>query len=628
MSDAYEFSKSLSPQSLEADTPYCDKKFTFIQDINNGIYSGAGITLVQFDLSSIYNSSMLVDPAQMYLTIPITYVACYANATLTGPLAQVAGNLRGSWATCGLKSGFFQIVHGGDLQVDGKTIEQFQPYQNALINFKMMSQMSQDDLNAYGPSLGMGSVIDNSRSVRYNNLNSSVALGVAGVVGTLQGPIGGNGITNCAPFGAPTGANPDFGDQTVYGPQCTSVYNTGLFSRISRIADVTPCSQGTPVTVAGAVAGLYASPIYPGVLTSNPAIMSATQLQSEFRATYSTDGTYMMWNDVAVIRLCDVFDSMGKFPLTKKFNGLLRLYINTGACGAQMLSTGTSSPTMFTASASTFVNTCPLLMNNLTLPNASGASGLVAGLFIARPQQTSIYGINLANATQSLGANPLTACRLYFPQVGLKAVQMDRYISENRSKKVVWRANLFNQFSNITTGSSFSGLVQSGVSNIEGIVIMPFLSASTNGVLAGGGATQQITGVTPFAQWASPFDTAPATSAPISLLNIQIAIGGQNILASPYAYTFENFLNQVSLFDKINRSDHGISCGLISQAFWEQSRVYYFDCSRGQNADLMTPRNVNISFTNNSQQTIDCLIYTLYQDSCVIDCETGQISGR
>jgi len=626
MSDTYEFLKSTTPQALENDTPYVSKKWNYISDINQGVYSGAGISLVQFDLSSIFNSSSLVDPAQMFLSIPLTYVAAYSQASAA--IAVASGNIRGAWATCGLKQGFFQVVHGADLQVDGKTIEQFQPYTNALVSFKMLSQMSQDDYNAYGITLGMGSVLDNPISMRYSNLNSTVTSGAYGTAGA-QGPIGGNGMNNSAPFAAPTGTGSvgDFGDQTAYGPQGTYAYNKGYFSRINRIVDTTACSLGTAITAAGQVSGLYSSPIYPGTLTSNPAVMTTTQCQNEFRGTFSLDSTntYMQWNDIAIVRLSDIFDSMGKWPLAKKFNGLLRLYLNTGACGAQMLSTGTTSPTVFSATTSTFVNTCPLLISNLTLPASSGATALVAGLFIARAQTTSIFGVNLG---LSNSANPQTSCRLYFPQVELKALTMDRYISENRSKKVVWRASLFNQFSNITTGSSFSGLVQSGVSNIEGVLILPFISASTHGLLSGGGATSQITGIVPFSQLISPFDTAPATSAPISLTNLQVMVGGQNVLQNVLFYNFENFLEQVSLFDKINRTDFGLSCGLLNQYTWEQSRQYYVDCSRGQNADLMTPRNVNISFTNNSSQTIDCLIFTLYQDSCIIDTETGAVSGR
>jgi hypothetical protein len=43
-------------------------------------------------------------------------------------------------------------------------------------------------------------------------------------------------------------------------------------------------------------------------------------------------------------------------------------------------------------------------------------------------------------------------------------------------------------------------------------------------------------------QWKSPFDTGPATLAPLSLINLQVAVGGQNMLNSTLNMTCENLL--------------------------------------------------------------------------------------
>ena len=71
MTDTYEFSKSCMPQGVEMETPYVSKNWGYINDINGGIYSNNGLTLVQFDMSSIFNSNALIDPSQMYITVPI-----------------------------------------------------------------------------------------------------------------------------------------------------------------------------------------------------------------------------------------------------------------------------------------------------------------------------------------------------------------------------------------------------------------------------------------------------------------------------------------------------------------------------------------------------------------------------
>ena len=47
-------------------------------------------------------------------------------------------------------------------------------------------------------------------------------------------------------------------------------------------------------------------------------------------------------------------------------------------------------------------------------------------------------------------------------------------------------------------------------------------------------------------QWKSPFDTCPSTMSPLSLTNLQVSVGGQNILNSTLSMTYENFLQQVN----------------------------------------------------------------------------------
>ena len=44
---------------------------------------------------------------------------------------------------------------------------------------------------------------------------------------------------------------------------------------------------------------------------------------------------------------------------------------------------------------------------------------------------------------------------------------------------------------------------------------------------------------------------------------------------------------------------------------------------RGNIADKLQPRNINVTFTNNSNVGIDVIIFTFYSDQLVIDVETG-----
>ena len=94
----------------------------------------------------------------------------------------------------------------------------------------------------------------------------------------------------------------------------------------------------------------------------------------------------------------------------------------------------------------------------------------------------------------------------------------------------MYRTVLSNQHNNITTQGTFNQLVNSGVVHPVGLLMIPYISSAA-------------TGLGDF-QWKSPFDSCPATSAPISLTNLQVSVGGVNQLQSTLNYTYEHFVEQ------------------------------------------------------------------------------------
>ena len=69
--------------------------------------------------------------------------------------------------------------------------------------------------------------------------------------------------------------------------------------------------------------------------------------------------------------------------------------------------------------------------------------------------------------------------------------------------------------------------------------------------------------------------------------------------------TCENFLQQVNLAEHLTSSDFGVSNGLINQGHWEATKWYFVNVERGNIADKLQPRNINVSFTNNFDVAID-----------------------
>ncbi len=52
----------------------------------------------------------------------------------------------GTAALLVLKTNFFNLIHQGDLVIQGKTVESTQPFINVASNFQMLSEMSINDL--------------------------------------------------------------------------------------------------------------------------------------------------------------------------------------------------------------------------------------------------------------------------------------------------------------------------------------------------------------------------------------------------------------------------------------------------------------------------------------------------
>jgi hypothetical protein len=49
-------------------------------------------------------------------------------------------------------------------------------------------------------------------------------------------------------------------------------------------------------------------------------------------------------------------------------------------------------------------------------------------------------------------------------------------------------------------------------------------------------------------------------------------------------------------------------------------------CRKGNITDKLQPRNINISFINNSNVAIDILVFMFYSDQLVKDVETGIVT--
>jgi hypothetical protein len=117
-----------------------------------------------------------------------------------------------------------------------------------------------------------------------------------------------------------------------------------------------------------------------------------------------------------------------------------------------------------------------------------------------------------------------------------------------------------------------------------------------------------------------------ASSIAVSLTNLQVSVGGQNVLQSTLQYGYEHFLEQVNLAEQLTSSDFGISTGLINQNYWGNSKWYYVNVERGNAADKLNGSNINVSFTNDSNVPIEVMVFIFYSDEIAIDVKTGLVT--
>lgn len=585
MTDNYEYNRSIEAQSENQYSPYTDKQYnSYINDINSGVYQNNGLSLVQFDLSSIYNSSKFTDTNDLFAVLPITMVAAFSTSTAGTAVAPVAGNVN----LLSLKNNFIHLIHQADLSINGKTAEDVQPFINIPKHFQMLSEMSWGDLKTVGYSLGI-SELDNWKSKVYNGSTSATVTTKSGC-----------GMTNNRPFHSQAsyfGGNKD--NTTLSTNQFDNCLNTGIQQRTGRYMD----------TTAGNVNGLFGS--------TAASIATLSQLKNDFTPTYEVLSTnYMVWYDYAVIKLSTLFESLSSIGLTRKADIFLRLYVNTGTLNATVSSPNTATPGYtITAANNSFTGTCPFTINYMTDTSANGGipttvANITAGLYLVKPPNTSYNGINLATSAAS---HPLSACRIYYSQITLQPSYAEEYISNSRAKKCIYRTILTNQYNNTTSGGNFNQLISSGVVHPTAILIVPYVSSQASYAF-------------PDFATKSPFDTVPGDGHPLTLTNLQVTIGGQNVLQSVLNYNYESFLEQLLYSEQLTSADFGVSTGLFDSSFWNYNRFYWVNVERSNIADKLQPRNINISFTNNNNVPIDVLVFTFKSNQLTIDVETGIVT--
>jgi hypothetical protein len=628
--DTFEFIKSTLPQGITKDKPMTSVNYNYVNDINQSIYTNSNLTLVQYDLTSLYNSSALMNTADMFLVIPTVTCAILTNGANPTGIVQ-SPNCFGLVTPKNFSS---SIIHQVDFAVDGKTISQLQPYSNIMYGLDQASALSNDDIILSGRLKGASTQLDNPNSQiytgRYGTGNGSVAYPQGQTPSTTINPL----ISMCNPSTPGLSNNVPFAPNSAsginYNGNATGSVGTSSQSQngVQNAFTVNGCIQekvSNSPNINGIAFNGAQNNIYGTIVTTN-------NIQQEFRpySFYNQATNVMTWYDFLTIRLADILPAFNNIGLMRKFNAILRVYINTGlvtvACtpvSNNNLNRDWLQMTFGGTQFTSFTNTCPITINNLGrginyqptwLYNAPTFTDITVGFFIGSAPNYTLTTASAVpvNFSQLTPASPITSTRFYYSTNILDPLKMADYLASQQSKVVVNRSFLYNTYNNIPVGGSFSQLIQSGVKNISAVVIVPLISQAVNG----------------FSQFQSPFDPCGGFSgAPMSLINLQCLVGGVQCLSSALTYSFEDYIEQVAIYNKSSSTEYGIESGLISKQFWDANRFYIINV-RSTTDDLLTPRNVNINFINNNNVAIDIMVYVVYEDEWVFNCATGIVSQK
>jgi hypothetical protein len=598
--DQYEYLKSCEPQGINLESPYVSKQWNFTNDINQGIYTNSSLTLVQYNLSNLFNSTTLIDSRECFLIIPT--VTCVRLTNLGNGAAVAPANT--AYAIASLKTNNACIIHQIDLAINGKSVTQLQPYSNLQNGFDMITKMSVDDLRMEGKIKGFSQQLDNPNSMVYTGnygANSAQTLTyIAGANGQTNGNqlSGGStpGITNNAPWGQRDVTNPaayGASEQLAGGVQNAGTVNGAIQERINNTAFLGTTANNFGITIA-----------------------NANTYNQEFKPYSQIVNGDIVYYDYLYIKLSDISGIMENIGLIRKFDGILRIYVNTGLTTVSRTAINTNYSLLTYNGATTFTNTCPITINSLgatTNYSAAAFTDITAGFFIGR---SANYAITTAGgASVNFQANyqsQIQSTRFYYSNIILEPLKMSDYLASQQSKTVISKQFLYNTYNNISVGASFSQLIQSGVRNIKAVVIMPLISQTVNG----------------FSQFTSPFDPCGGCAfAPLSLINLNVLVGGTQLRTSSLSYSFEDYIEEVMLYNKSSSSEYGTESGLVSREWWENNRVYLLNV-RNTLDDSLTPRNVVINFVNNNNVNIDLYFFIVYEDEWVFNCATGECNQK
>jgi hypothetical protein len=612
MADNLVFEESLNTEIDSSE--FISKKWVYVNDNNNGNYTSQ----VVIDSTPLANSGGWVNWSEGFIVMPLLVQLSSASASSLPEGSSISDY---SWA---FKNGFWQMINSMTVEFNNQNIIQQTPFLNVFRSFKCLSSWSKDDLENHGSSCGVypdssdswsycndfntgaSTLFFNSNGVNIpltNNRNCKVVSST-----TTAGTYGANqeNLPISEVVGVPSQAATSY---TYSGPQSTTAGSNAL------INGGAPANIGMLERQKAVLYNTSTSANQAGLGQAN--LNSDTACDSVYRNSKVAAAGCHTWKIYAKLRLKDLADFFDKAPLLK--GSTMRFYINTNQSKVKFTSTKAvlvaADSTITTNSILSLTDvsvigglTCPLIVSSNQL--GQGGSAIPATTTDTFDLSVSIYRNTFSQVgTVAAITTPLTACRLYAPVYTFNPIAESKYLSLAPTKRVKYNDIFQYQFNNVAP-SNFNFLVSNGISNIQSVLVVPFLSSSATFTNAAGSSATPA-----YNQQLNPFNATPAMPDPIMLTNFNILISGVNLFLNNENYDYEAFCTQLAQSNQLNGGlTTGLASGLISEKMFTQAyRYYYGNASRHLPSEDGVSRSVQIVGVNASSKPCDIMVFVEFQ---------------
>lgn len=530
--------------------------FSVQDDQGSAGYSGNQSVL---QLSSLANSNRYMDFKNAYLTMPLI-ITLTADGVGTAFTPATTNN---NFAV-GLKNWFGHVIHSVQVDYNNSTAQQLTSFQSLLNCFKLHTTLSWDDVCSIGSSIGYHP--DSAQSWGYKSST--------------------RGLENNRNLISAT--------QTDGNRLCNG--NKGLYKRQSAIA--------YDPSVATAIDG--------GAGDAFSTLCSATNATNLYRSyVYNkVDGTGAIAGTLQIaitakIMAKHISDFFAKMPLVK--GAFIKLTMNLNQPVVDFTVAGGVVSAQSVNSPLGGVN--PLMIAAIT----DGIGGLAAdgyklSLGVGR---TPPSWAQHSSAAQLQAAPLATNVEFHTPAVVFSPVFESAYLSTSVKRFEYEDFYNYNVVGRVG-GSRITELLTNGVKNQTRLVVMPFLTAASNG------------GVAPIQ---SALTTDGATCSPVALNDFNILLSGASLLQSNYRYSYEMFMEQLRSAGAINGGmTDGFTSGIIDQVAFENNYGYMVvDTARMLDIEREVPKSVQLltQIQAPSGVSVDLYTYICYKNDFAIDALTG-----